>query len=117
VYKAYGSPPASSPTKLITDALPIIPGSSFTDVVQNAWTGKPTDAQISKNAQDCMSAIQAMRTVKGSNIPAGAEQKCLTDQQAYVKLIGGTADTNISHTAAWVLLGLFGVGALYVVSR
>lgn len=98
-----------------------IPNSSFTDILQNAITGKPTSAQIFSNTGspylDCVSAIGRMRQMAPGTVPAGAEAQCATDINAYLKLIGGTADKQTSTTLwAWVIL--FGVvGTVYLMTR
>lgn len=118
-------PPSANPPAVpvpVDDGTSLfIPGSSFLDILKNAFTGKPTDAQIAVNTNTCIQSIQNMRALAAKNgqpgPPAGAENLCITDQQSYVKLIGGTADQQTSKTMwAWVLLAGV-VGAVYVVSR
>lgn len=109
------TPPADSGTSLF------IPNSSVSDILMNAITGKPTAAQIYTNTgspyQDCVNAIQHMRQISPSTVPAGAEAKCSTDLNAYVKLIGGTAEQQAPTTLwAWaILLGV--VGGVYLVTQ
>jgi len=75
-------------------------GSTPSSVAANLVTGAPTNAQIAPSIQQCVAAIQNMRAVAAANgqpgPPAGAESQCSTDQQAYTKLIGGTANQILS---------------------
>lgn len=116
-------PSATPPPASVDDGTSLfIPGSSFTDILKNAVTGKPTAAQIAVNTTSCIQSIQNMRQLaaqqgKPDPIPAGTEQKCVTDQQAYVNLIGGTADKQTSPTLwAWVIMAGV-VGGVYFMTR
>lgn len=92
----------------------------------NAATGRPTDAQIAANTNQCVAAIQQMRQVNPGSIPAGAENQCAIDQQAYTKLIGGTAEDILRNLipppsptqSTWALVILAAViGGVYLVTR
>jgi hypothetical protein len=127
-YYAHGQPMAPSPPSSTPPPAPsdsgtslFIPNSSITDIFMNAVTGKPTDAQIAVNTNSCIASIQKMRQLAVANgqpgPPAGEESKCVTDQQAYVKLIGGTANSQTSKTGyAWLILAGV-VGGVYFVTR
>lgn len=100
------------------------PGTTAGGLVKSAVTGAPTDAQIAANTQACVAAIQQMRQVNPGTIPPGAENQCAIDQQAYTKLIGGTAEQILANlipsasagTSAIVILLLAGLG-IYLVTR
>src|SRR6266446_4932977 len=71
-YYAHGQPMAPAPPSATAPPAPVtvddgtslfIPGSSFTDILRNAITGKPTDAQIAVNTNACVQSIQNMRQV------------------------------------------------------
>lgn len=103
-----------------------IPGSSVSDYLLNMVTGRPTDAQIQYNANQCVQNIQRMRQMQGGQaIPPGAETACQTDQEAYKKLIGGTAETllanvipNPAKITSSAIVALLAVGAgVYLVTR
>lgn len=122
--------PAAPATTVSQDNSGIdIPGSSFTDYLMNAATGHPTDSQIAYNTQTCVQAIQNMRNVLAAQgkpgPPVGAENQCTTDQQAYTKMIGGTANDLLANLKLpspdaiqnWALLGLAGVIGLVIFLR
>lgn len=111
-----------------------IPGSTASSYVANAITGQPTDAQIAYTTNQCVAAIQSMRAAAAANgqpgPPAGAESQCSSDQQAYTKLIGGTANTVLSPAnlltgvlpggsdiGTWALVALAGIVGLMVLSK
>jgi len=119
------TPTASAPD---SGSSQFIPGSSPSDYLWNAVTGHPTDAQIAYNTNSCIAAIQNMPGLT-PEAKAMAQARCTSDQQAYTKLIGGTAqqalspanllsgilpDSNIS-TAAWLILGC--VAGVIVLTR
>jgi len=106
----------------------IIPGSTGASYIANMATGQPTDAQIAYNQNTCVQATQNMPGLTADQ-RATAIAQCATDQQAYLKIAGGTAqqvlspenllagvlpDSNIS-TAAWLILGA--VVGLIVLTR
>lgn len=100
-----------------------IPGSSATDYLKNALTGKPTDSQIAYNANQCIASIQKMRLTAPGTIPTGAEDLCVSDQEAYKRFIGGTAEQVISNvipstaaigTTAMLVLGAVLLGIVVI---
>lgn len=105
-----------------------IPGSGWSDYLWNAATGHPTDAQITYNTNSCVQAIQNMPGLT-PEAKAMAQARCTSDQQAYTKLIGGTAQQVLSpgnllagilpgsdiSTWAWLILG--GVVGVIVLTR
>jgi hypothetical protein len=108
--------------KSLYDLLKPIPGSQKGDMVMNAVTGRPTDAQIDYNRADCVQQIQNMRA-QGYFVPAGAENQCASDQQGYVNLIGGTANDVLKNVipssidwTAILTLGGIGLGIYLVVT-
>ena len=104
----------------------------YWDIVPRAITGHPTDAQIAINTNDCVTAVQNMPGLT-PEARATAQNQCATDQQAYTKLIGGTAQQVLSpanllsgvlpnggisggiSTAAWLILA--SVVGLIVLTR
>lgn len=99
------------------------PGTTPGGVIKSAVTGAPTDAQIAAATAQCVTAIQQMRQVNPGTIPDGAENQCVTDQQAYTKLIGGTAEQILAglvpslpsvDTTAIMILALAGLGIFLV---
>jgi hypothetical protein len=120
---ATASPPSSSNSL-------IVPGSSATDVLLNALTGKATTTQIQSNIDSCVASIQRMRQLAAANPgtvaapPAGAEQQCATDQASF--MANAVSPSNVLQnilpspgmsTALWVLLGIGGVIGLVIWSR
>lgn len=92
-----------------------IPGSSTSDYLLNAVTGAPTNAQIAANTQTCVQAAGQMRSLYGSAVPANAEALCASDQNAFVKSIGGTAEDLLAHVLPgtsgsinWIAIMLLG---------
>lgn len=92
--------------------------SSFTDFLLEAATGHPANSAIQSAVSDCVTQVQRMRTLYPNNVPAGAEQQCFTDVNAYRNLIGGTAQdvlanvipnpAKIGTTAVLVLAAIVG---------
>lgn len=119
-------PTASAPSD--SGSSQFIPGSSASDYLWNAVTGHPTDAQIAYNTNSCVQAIQNMPGLT-PEAKAMAQARCTSDQQAYTKLIGGTAQQVLSpanllsgvlpesgiSTWAWLILG--GVVGVIVLTR
>ena len=73
------------------------PNATPMQVAMNAATGAPTSEQIAANTGACVTAIQQMRAQYGAAVPAGAENQCATDQQAYVNSSGGTAQDILAN--------------------
>ncbi len=106
-------PPSDSGTSLF------IPNSSVSDILSNMWTGQITDAQrAAVGSNPCIQSIQNMRKLAAAQgtpgPPVGAEQACVTDQEALKKLqLKDPGAINV--TALLILLGI--VGATYAVTR
>jgi hypothetical protein len=127
-------PTASAPPSndLLWDAMPftggsIIPGSSTSDYLQNAFTGKPTAAQLQYNADQYTAAAANMATVldsQGVPLPAALDPETAaaqgySDQAAYTSLIGGTADSSLpsASVTTWALVILGGLVGLMFVTK
>lgn len=110
------NPATPSPPSLV------IPGSGYSDLVQNAITGQPTQAQLNYNADQYTAAASNMAQVlqsQGVPLPPPLQPgvpatQAAADQAAYAQLIGGTAGSTINTWALWALAGIVG---LMVIAR
>lgn len=100
------------------------PSRSITDWLLEAWTGKPAQSVIDANTQTCINNTKYIRSVAaitGAVVPANAEQLCATDQQAYLRYSGGTAQQNLGTSSVkygtWIVVGIAGLVAIYLVTR